>query len=76
MRHAEQEGAAERILRAVRALPLWDYPSKGETVRSPDVGPALGRSASDRLESPRDRDKPMVAEHTHDPARADAGKRS
>jgi hypothetical protein len=66
VRHAESTGAPENVLRAVRALPLADYASKDEIVRSLDLDPAPDRSAGERAEAGRDRDKPLVAEHSRD----------
>jgi hypothetical protein len=64
VRHAERCGAPENVVRAVRALPLGDYASKDEIVRSLDLDPAPDRSASDRAVAARDRDKRVLAEHS------------
>jgi hypothetical protein len=37
VRHAEQRGASEDVLRALRALPLGDYASRAELTRSLDT---------------------------------------
>lgn len=37
VRHAEQRGASEPVLRALRALPLGDYASRAELTRSLDT---------------------------------------
>ena len=37
VRHAEQRGASEDVLRALRALPLGDYASRAELARSVDT---------------------------------------
>ena len=60
---AEASGAPENVVRAVRALPLADYANKDEIARSLDLDPAPRRTASDRADAARDRDKPGLAEH-------------
>jgi hypothetical protein len=37
VRHAEQRGASDDVLRALRALPLGDYASRAELARSVDT---------------------------------------
>ena len=59
---AENAGAPDGVLRAVRALALADYANKDEVVRSLDLDPAPRRSASDKNDAARDRDKRGIAE--------------
>ncbi len=37
VRHAEQRGATEAVLKALRALPLGDYASRAELTQSVDT---------------------------------------
>lgn len=60
--HAANAGAPENVIRAVRALPLADYASRDEIVRSLDLDSAPGRSASDHALAARDRDTRGIAE--------------
>lgn len=63
--YAQNHGADEDTLRALRALPLADYESVKEVIRSTpmDKGAEEGQSSSDKAQQARQATKPGLAEH-------------
>jgi hypothetical protein len=62
--HVERKGVDEEALRAVRALPLADYASATEVLRSVpfDVAASEGRTAADKAAARRTHKHPGLAE--------------
>jgi hypothetical protein len=63
--YAENNGADDDTVRALRAMPLGDYDNVTEVVRSVpmDKGAEEGRSSSDKAQQARHNTRPGLAEH-------------
>lgn len=60
---AEDGGAGQEVVRALRSLPLATYQNVDEVVRSLDTVEAAGQTPSEKGAQARDHDAPGLAEH-------------
>lgn len=63
VREAEQEGAPQDVLRALRAMPPVDYANRTEVARSAGTDLAPEKTPADKAVKARDRRHQRVAEH-------------
>jgi hypothetical protein len=61
--YAQREGADERVLGALLSLPLGDYQSRDEVLRSIDTVEATGSTPSQHAAQARTGDRPGLAQH-------------
>ena len=65
---AEQAGAPEEVLKAIRAIPPgFDYRNRDEVVRSLPLDPGAGREPGEAAEAARYDSKPGIAESSREP---------
>ena len=60
---AQRGGASEGVLRALRALPLGEYASRDEILRSVETVEESGQTSSEKGAQSREQRPPGVAEH-------------
>ncbi len=63
IRVAERAGASEEVLAALRSLPLADYDSRDEVLRSVETVEATGQTPAQKAAQARTPAEPGLAEH-------------
>ncbi|MDQ3946666.1 MAG: DUF2795 domain-containing protein [Actinomycetota bacterium] len=63
IRTAEETGASGDVLAALRSLPVADYASKDEVVRSVETAEATGATPSQHAAQARTEARPGLAQH-------------